>query len=126
MHKYKKIDFWINIVLMVIGIIFILAEYDDFGGVNDRDNIAILLPCLFWGISQSVSMIIHLFFQKKWKCKVVRYAYTIFALMVLAYSCTINFDEYNHTFFLPFMALFYVGLCGFEVFIKTTEIEKPL
>jgi hypothetical protein len=125
MKGYKLVDFWINLVMIVVGFIIIIIE-NEFEKNNSGENYEILVPCLFWGISQSISMIVHLYYRKNWKYPIVRYGYTLLALVVLIYSCIIRFNNYNHAYFLPVMALFYISLCGFETYSKTHKITEQL
>jgi hypothetical protein len=122
MKKFKIIDFWINVILIIAGFILIIYLYR----LNRHDNkIAILLPSFFWGIWQVISMIVHVFNRKNWKYFIVRVSYNILSAIVLIYSFTIDFDHYPHTNLLPLMAIFYTCLCGFEVYsIKKVNNEK--
>jgi hypothetical protein len=120
MRKFKIFDFWMNVVLIVVG--FIIISF--FCSRNNSDNkIIILFPCFFWGVWQVISMIVHLFDKKNWKYSVIRFSYTILSVLVLIYSFSIRLDDYNHTYLLPVMAIFYTCLCGAEVYNK---IDQPL
>jgi hypothetical protein len=121
MKKFKVIDFRVSLILIILGLISFMFTIED---LKIRTaEIAILFPAFFWGVWQTLSMIVHLFHTQNWHYFNVRLAYTIFSCAVLYYSFTVDIHDYQHIFLLPFMAIFYTCLCGFENKVNN-EIKK--
>jgi phosphatidylserine synthase len=123
MRWFKIIDFWMNIILLVLSVVFICLDIDKFN--RDDFEYCLLIIALVFGYTQSFSMIVHISFWKKWRFTTTRISYMLLAILVLFYS---NFKIVNewysiHIYLLTAMVIFYTCLCGFEVF---TKVKRPL
>jgi hypothetical protein len=123
MKQFKVIDFWLNIILIILSVVFIYLGNDKF--YRDDFEYCLLIVALVFGFTQSFSMIIHILFWKKWRFRSVRRSYMLLAIFVLFYS---NFKIVNdwysmHIYLLSTMVILYTCLCGFEVFAK---VKRPL
>ncbi len=123
MKQFKVIDFWLNIILIILSVVFIYLGNDKF--YRDDFEYCLLIVALLFAFTQSFSMIIHILFWKKWRFRSVRRSYMLLAIFVLFYS---NFKIVNdwysmHIYLLSTMVKLYTCLCGFEVF---TKVKRPL
>ncbi len=118
MKQFKKIDFWISVVLLIL---FAMALVFGKTGDSERElKINILVFCFFLGIWQCLSMIIHFFKWRSVTYKNIRLFYALLAAIVLIFSFLTQYriDEWPHAYFLPFMAIFYTCLCYRETFLQ--------
>jgi hypothetical protein len=123
MKIFKLVDFWLNIILLILSFIFIcVSNYNFF---RDDFEYCLLIVALVFGFTQTFSMIVHILFWKKWKFKIVRLSYTLLAILVLLYSNLkiVNNWYAMHIYLLTTMEIFYTCLCGFEIY---TKIKRPL
>ena len=116
MNKFKKIDTWISIFLIIACTIISLM-----GLVKDSFSLFFLTAYFIVGSWQVFSMIIHAcnhwFTYNKGK----RYAYHWITLLAVV---TIPLGSFWLLIFTaPFMAIFYTYICYEEVYVK---MQRPL
>ena len=112
MKKFKKIDFWINVIL-IVGALVLAATGKEF---------TFIYGYFIVGGWQVVSMLVHAV-NKNWinNAKSARQVYNWITIISLA---SIPIGGYVILLFLaPFMAVFYTYLCYNETFIK---LKRPL
>jgi hypothetical protein len=111
MKKFKIIDYWISMVLIVLFTIISLVAWD----------IEWLITAyLVVGGWQVVSMLVHVL-TASFMGHTLRMIYHIITLVALA---TIPLGSFWILFFAaPFMAIFYTWLCWYEVHEK---MQRPL
>jgi hypothetical protein len=120
MKKFKLIDTWVSIALILVGTIVSLVKLD---------NSFMMVYCIVGGW-QMISMLVHAI--KGWftHLKTARYNYhalvTILAalsLVGLLITPVLYFVMIALLFAAPIMAVFYTWLCYEEVYVK---MQRPL
>ncbi len=120
MKKFKKIDFWISIIILLVGAFILLSILNLDGHI---DTTIYLLVCFFVGLWHVLSMIVHLFSFNNWQYKIIRLTYTLISAFILSIAFTSSFMDSNYIYLLPAMAIFYTALCGVEIY-KKSAIEN--
>jgi hypothetical protein len=123
MAGFKRIDFWVSIVLITIFIIIAIFKQDFALGFKIDEANSFIAGYIFVGLWQVISMIVHLFNKKIFPLSFVRKVYSIITFLCLA---TMPMGLLMPTILLltaPFMAIFYTCLCGIETFRK---IKRPI
>jgi hypothetical protein len=121
MKKFKIFDFGVSAVLLILFAFYFLFKKSSF---DDKSiKVEVLFFCFFLGVWQCLSMIVHFF---KWKVvtyKNIRLFYVIVTVITLAFSFLTEYriNDWPHAYFLPFTAIFYTCLCGYEIFINVKE-----
>jgi hypothetical protein len=113
MKKFKIIDFWVSVSLIIGSIIYgFLVK-----------NETIIISYFIVGGWQVVSILIHFF--TKYKANSSRKIYQLLALAIGLLPIAHFIDEkieliilFVLLFVTPAMAIYYTSLCGFEVFHK--------
>ena len=116
MKRLKKIDFWISVILIVIGVIISL-----FGIIKDSLGSFFIMAYFIVGGWQSFSMIFHAYNHWFTYGKGKRYIYHWVTFIALA---TIPVGSFAILLFIaPIMAVYYTWLCYEEAYIK---MQRPL
>ncbi len=111
MKKYKTIDLFINIALIICFAVYWLIQQDD----------SFFLAYFVVGGWQVISMIFHTWHKCFTHKKGSRYIYNWITLVTLA---TLPLGSYWILLFTaPFMAIYYTYLCYREVYVK---MQRPL
>lgn len=120
MKKFKLIDCWISLVLIIIALVYSLIRLDD----------TFFYGYFLVGGWQCVSMIIHTWngwFTNKGGARLNyhRVVAVIIALAILGmlYYPVLYIELFALLFAAPFMALYYTRLCYIEVYVK---MQRPL
>ncbi|MBC7936062.1 MAG: hypothetical protein H7Y86_11985 [Rhizobacter sp.] len=120
MKKYKIIDFWISVLLIIGSFIFSLVQFDR----------SFLIAYYIVGGWQIVSMSIHVFNRWFTHRGDRRYTYHIlvgiivaFSLIGLTYDPVLMFVLFPLVVAAPLMAIYYTWLCYAEIYVK---MQRPL
>ncbi|MBK7882769.1 MAG: hypothetical protein IPJ81_02240 [Chitinophagaceae bacterium] len=132
MKKFKIMDMWISIILIIFSITRSIIFYDRFLGpyfLHVKDDI--IQGYFIVGGWQVISMLVHTF--KKWFTIKgnKRFYYQIIVLTIILISILlIVFKSDGIAFMLffllavtPFMAIYYTYICYHEIYIK---MKRPL
>jgi hypothetical protein len=119
MKTFKLIDFWINVLLIIIfGIIGLAAYFNWFNVYGDL----VILGYFIIGGWQVISMMTHYFNHWFIIEKGIRYQYHQFAIANIVLMVTLVWF-YILLFIAPFLAIFYTWICYNEIFVK---MKRPL
>lgn len=115
MQQFKKIDFWINIGLIISAFTICLRQ-----GAADFLHNGFLTGYFILGGWQVISMLVHAYnrcFTYKWGARYIYHWITLIAVITVPGSFWVLIIA------APFMAIFYTWLCYRETYIK---MQRPL
>lgn len=109
-EKFKLIDFWVNVVLIVLSVTnALIVGFDDF-----LEN-GFLSGYFIVGGWQIISMIVHVITKSNFRKYNARFVYTCIAFFAVV---TIPGSFWILFIIAPFMAIFYTVICYSEVYNK--------
>jgi hypothetical protein len=122
MKKFKIFDFWVSVGLIISFSIITIVEKDFAFGYNIDGSNSFIMGYTVVGLWQVVSMVVHLFKAKQMPLSYLRYFYTAISFLCLI---AMPFGFFIFGLLLKIaapMAIFYAGICGFEIYQRKHAI----